>query len=40
MSNFEYDEPSSEVFDPLYAAQKELRDRMVGANQRPAVVSA
>ena len=40
MNNFEYDEPSSEVFDPLYAAQKELRDRMVGANQRPAVVSA
>lgn len=40
MSNFEYDEPSPEVFDPLYAAQKELRDRMVGANQRPAVVSA
>lgn len=40
MSDFEYDEPSAEVFDPLYAAQKELRDRMVGANQRPAVVSA
>lgn len=40
MSNFEYDEPSAEVFDPLYAAQKELRDRMAGANQRPAVVSA
>lgn len=40
MSDFEYDEPSSEVFDPLYAAQKELRDRMAGANQRLAVVSA
>jgi hypothetical protein len=40
MSNFEYDEPSPEVFDPLYAAQKELRDRMSGANQRQAVVSA
>jgi len=40
MSDFEYDEPSPEVFDPLYAAQKELRDRMAGANQRPAVVSA
>ena len=37
MSDFEYDEPSAEVFDPLYAAQKELRQRM---NQRPAVVSA
>jgi hypothetical protein len=37
MSNFEYDEPPSEVFDPLYAAQKELRQRM---NQQPAVVSA
>lgn len=37
MSNFEYDEPSAEVFDPLYAAQKELRERM---NQQSAVVSA
>ena len=37
MSGFEYDEPSPEVFDPLYAAQKELRQRM---NQQPAVVSA
>lgn len=37
MSDFEYDEPSPEVFDPLYAAQKELRQRM---NQQPAVVSA
>ena len=37
MSDFEYDEPSPEVFDPLYAAQKQLRDRM---NQQPAVVSA
>lgn len=37
MSDFEYDEPSPEVFDPLYAAQKQLRERM---NQRPAVVSA
>ena len=37
MSDFEYDEPSPEVFDPLYAAQKELRRRM---NQQPAVVSA
>lgn len=37
MSDFEYDEPSSEVFDPLYAAQKQLRERM---NQQPAVVSA
>lgn len=40
MSDFEYDEPSPEVFDPLYAAQKELRQRMSGASQRPAVVSA
>lgn len=37
MSDFEYDEPSPEVFDPLYAAQKQLRERM---NQQPAVVSA
>lgn len=37
MSDFEYDEPSPEVFDPLYAAQKQLRERM---NQRPAVMSA
>lgn len=37
MSGFEYDEPSPEVFDPLYAAQKELRQRM---NQQSAVVSA
>ena len=37
MSGFEYDEPSPEVFDPLYAAQKQLRERM---NQQPAVVSA
>ena len=37
MSNFEYDEPSPEVFDPLYAAQKQLRERM---NQQSAVVSA
>lgn len=37
MSDFEYDEPSPEVFDPLYAAQKQLRQRM---NQQPAVVSA
>lgn len=37
MSDFEYDEPSSEVFDPLYAAQKQLRERM---NQQSAVVSA
>ena len=36
MSDFEYDEPSPEVFDPLYAAQKQLRERM---NQQPAVVS-
>ena len=37
MSDFEYDEPSPEVFDPLYAAQKQLRERM---NQQQAVVSA
>lgn len=37
MSDFEYDESSPEVFDPLYAAQKQLRERM---NQQPAVVSA
>lgn len=37
MSGFEYDEPSPEVFDPLYAAQKQLREHM---NQQPAVVSA
>ena len=37
MSDFEYDEPSPEVFDPLYAAQKQLRERM---NQQPTVVSA
>lgn len=37
MSDFEYDEPSPEVFDPLYAAQKQLRQRM---NQQSAVVSA
>lgn len=37
MSGFDYDEPSPEVFDPLYAAQKQLRERM---NQQPAVVSA
>lgn len=37
MSDFEYDEPSPEVFDPLYAAQKQLRKRM---NQQSAVVSA
>lgn len=37
MSGFKYDEPSPEVFDPLYAAQKQLRDRM---NQQSAVVSA
>lgn len=37
MSDFEYDGPSPEVFDPLYAAQKQLRERM---NQQPAVVSA
>lgn len=37
MSDFKYDEPSPEVFDPLYAAQKQLRERM---NQQPAVVSA
>lgn len=37
MSDFDYDEPSPEVFDPLYAAQKQLRERM---NQQPAVVSA
>lgn len=37
MSDFEYDEPSPEVFDPLYEAQKQLRERM---NQQPAVVSA
>lgn len=37
MSDFEYDEPSPEVFDPLYAAQRQLRERM---NQQPAVVSA
>lgn len=37
MSDFEYYEPSPEVFDPLYAAQKQLRERM---NQQPAVVSA
>lgn len=37
MSDFEYDEPSHEVFDPLYAAQKQLRERM---NQQSAVVSA
>ena len=37
MSDFEYDEPSPEVFDPLYAAQKQLSERM---NQQPAVVSA
>ena len=37
MSDFEYDEPSPEVFDPLYVAQKQLRERM---NQQPAVVSA
>lgn len=37
MRDFEYDEPSPEVFDPLYAAQKQLRERM---NQQSAVVSA
>ena len=37
MSDFGYDEPSPEVFDPLYAAQKQLRERM---NQQSAVVSA
>lgn len=37
MSDFEYDEPSPKVFDPLYAAQKQLRERM---NQQSAVVSA
>lgn len=37
MSDFEYDEPSPEVFDPLYEAQKQLRQRM---NQQSAVVSA
>lgn len=42
MSDFEYDGPSasasqSPVFDPLYAAQKQLRERM---NQQSAVVSA
>lgn len=42
MSDFEYDGSSasasqSPVFDPLYAAQKQLRERM---NQQPAVVSA
>ena len=42
MSDFEYDEPSvpasqSSVFDPLYEAQKQLRERM---NQQSAVVSA
>ena len=37
MSGFGYDGPSPEVFDPLYAAQKQLRERM---NQQPAVVSA
>lgn len=37
MSDFEYDEPSPEVFDPLYAAQKQLRERM---NQQSVVVSA
>ena len=37
MSDFEYDESSPEVFDPLYAAQKQLRERM---NQQSAVVSA
>ena len=37
MSDFEYDEPSPEVFDPLYEAQKQLRERM---NQQSAVVSA
>lgn len=36
MSGFEYDEPSPEVFDPVYAAQKQLRELM---NQQPAVVS-
>jgi hypothetical protein len=42
MSDFEYDGPSasasqSPVFDPLYAAQKQLRERM---SQQSAVVSA
>ena len=37
MSDFEYDEPSPEVFDPVYTAQKQLRELM---NQQPAVVSA
>lgn len=40
MSDFEYEGSSSStsaVFDPLYAAQKQLRERM---NQQPAVVSA
>lgn len=42
MSDFEYDEPSasvsqSPVFDPLYEAQKQLRERM---SQQSAVVSA
>lgn len=42
MSGFEYDGPSvpasqSPVFDPLYEAQKQLRERM---NQQSAVVSA
>ena len=42
MSDFEYDGSSasasqSPVFDPLYAAQKQLRERM---NQQSAVVSA
>lgn len=40
MSDFEYEGSSSStsaVFDPLYAAQKQLRERM---NQQPAVISA
>lgn len=40
MSDFEYEGSSSStsaVFDPLYAAQKQLRERM---NQQPVVISA
>lgn len=40
MSGFEYDEPSPEVFDPVYAAQKQLQQLRGRMNQQSAVVSA
>ena len=40
MSGFDYDEPSTEVFDPVYAAQKQLQQLRGRMNQQSAVVSA